>query len=471
MSDNLPEGWIDCVMGEVADVIGGGTPDTKHESNFSTVEGVPWITPADLSNYRDMYISRGKRFLTEKGFKASSARLLPKGSVLFSSRAPIGYVAISANEVTTNQGFKSFVCKNGIDPEYLYFYMKYAKPLAEELASGTTFAEISGKNAAKIPVRIAPISEQLRIANKLKEVLAKVETCQSHLEKVPILLKRFRQSVLAAACSGRLTEDWRPEHTDIAPASKITNVLEKAHEAAGGHRRGNAAPPTEDVHTLEQAEFPDTWTIAEMRSLVCPDRAITYGILKPGPDTQGGVPYVRVADFPNDRLNLSSIRRTTKEIDASYARARLREGDLLLSIRGTVGRVCTVPLELKGANITQDTARLSIQPSMNRDYVEWFLRAPQTQDRMKLAVKGVAVRGINIGDVRALQVPVPPWTEQNEIVKRVVELFGLADRVEERFRKSQARVDRLSRSLLEVAFRGELVSTGLKPASKAKATD
>ena len=95
---------------------------------------------------------------------------------------------------------------------------------------------------------------------------------------------------------------------------------------------------------------------------------------------------------------------------------------------------------------------------MNVDYVEWFLRAPQTQDRMKLAVKGVAVCGINIGDVRALQVPVPPLAEQNEVVKRVVKLFGLADRVEEGFVKAQARVDRLSRSLLEVAFRGELAT-------------
>ena len=114
-------------------------------------------------------------------------------------------------------------------------------------------------------------------------MLGKVDACQAHLAGIPRILKRFRQSVLAAACSGRLTEDWRAEHSNIEPASQIAESLEKAHEAAGGHRRGNAAPPTEDVHTLEMGDFPETWAMTEMRTLVCPDRPITYGILKPGP--------------------------------------------------------------------------------------------------------------------------------------------------------------------------------------------
>jgi type I restriction enzyme S subunit len=164
-----------------------------------------------------------------------------------------------------------------------------------------------------------------------------------------------------------------------------------------------------------------------------------------------------VADFPGDQLNLATVRRTTKEIERSYARARLRTGDVLLSIRGTVGRVCFVPPELQDANITQDTARLSIQPAIGASFVAWFLRAPTTQKRMQKAVKGVAVRGINIGDVRALQLPVPPLPEQHEIVRRVENLFALADQIEARFTKAQVQLDRLTPSLLAKAFRGELV--------------
>jgi type I restriction enzyme S subunit len=196
-----------------------------------------------------------------------------------------------------------------------------------------------------------------------------------------------------------------------------------------------------------------------MRTAVCPDRPITYGILKPGPHTPGGIPYVRVADFPNDRLNPATVRRTTKEIEIAYARARLRRGDILLSIRGTVGRVCVVPSELDGANITQDTARLSLQPLLDVDFVKWFLRAPRTQKRMQRAIKGVAVRGINIGDVRALQLPVPPLPEQREIVRRVEALFGLVDQIEARCAAAKAQAEKLTQSILAKAFRGELIPT------------
>ena len=195
-----------------------------------------------------------------------------------------------------------------------------------------------------------------------------------------------------------------------------------------------------------------------MRSSVMPDRPITYGILKPGPDTpDGNSLYVRVADFPNDRLNLQTIRRTTPEIEKVFSRARLREGDILLSIRGTVGRVCVVPKGLTNANITQDTARLSIQPALDSNYVKWFLRSPHTQKRMQKAVKGVAVRGINIGDVRALQLPVPPLAEQQEIVRRVEALLALADQIEARYAKAKVHVEKLTQSILAKAFRGELV--------------
>jgi type I restriction enzyme S subunit len=210
---------------------------------------------------------------------------------------------------------------------------------------------------------------------------------------------------------------------------------------------------------LETTDFPAGWELTELRNLCEPDRAITYGILKPGPDTPDGVLYVRVADFPNDQLELSRIKRTTKEIDAAYARARLREGDILLSIRGTVGRVCIVPTELKGANITQDTARLTIQDSMDLLFVAWFLRAMPTQRRMQKAIKGVAIRGINIGDVRAVQVPIPPLSEQREIVRRVEALFRFANQIEARYRQARAYVDKLTQSILAKAFRGELVQT------------
>jgi type I restriction enzyme, S subunit len=156
-------------------------------------------------------------------------------------------------------------------------------------------------------------------------------------------------------------------------------------------------------------------------------------------------------------LNLSTIRKTSPKMDGEFRRSRLRPGDVLLSIRGTVGRLIVIPKALDGANITQDSARLSIQPAANRDYVLWYLRSEVAQSRMKRATKGVAVRGINIGDVRALQVPLPPRDEQDEIVWRIASLFAWADRLEARHAAARAHVERLTPALLAKAFRGELV--------------
>jgi type I restriction enzyme, S subunit len=231
----------------------------------------------------------------------------------------------------------------------------------------------------------------------------------------------------------------------------------KAHAENGGHKRGNAAPPTEGAHTLTRRDFPDAWGLAELRDLVQPSAPITYGILKPGPDRDGGILYVRVADFPNDLLNITRMRRTSTKIDAEFKRSRLKAGDILLSIRGTVGRICSIPQALDGANITQDSARVRLQEVLVPAYIEWMLRSPALQKAMQLAIKGVAVRGINIGDVRALQIPIPSSEEQHEIVKRISVAFDRINRLSKvETARASSLLDRLDHATLAKAFRGEL---------------
>jgi type I restriction enzyme, S subunit len=122
-SDDLPDGWTLSTMRSISDVVGGGTPNSSEPENFSE-DGHHWITPADLSGFRELYIRRGRRDLSDKGLRSCSAVVMPEGTVLMSSRAPIGYVAIAANAACTNQGFKSFVCHSGIDPEFVYFWLR-----------------------------------------------------------------------------------------------------------------------------------------------------------------------------------------------------------------------------------------------------------------------------------------------------------------------------------------------------------
>ncbi|MDO8730988.1 MAG: restriction endonuclease subunit S [Actinomycetota bacterium] len=142
-----------------------------------------------------------------------------------------------------------------------------------------------------------------------------------------------------------------------------------------------------------------------------PMRPITYGILKPGIDVADGIPYVRVTDIQRGKIEVSSLRRTTEAIASEYQRSRLLPGDLLISIRGHVGRLAFVPLELEGANITQDSARLAVVDSDTAVFLRAAIESPGAQSWMARRTKGAAVRGINLGDLRELPIPLPSTSD------------------------------------------------------------
>lgn len=167
--------WKECTIADLGTVVGGATPSTKDPENY---EGgtIPWITPKDLSNYSDRYISRGERCITDKGLNGCSAQLMPRHSVLFTSRAPIGYVAISENEVCTNQGFKSIVPNDNVDYLFLYYLLKYNKDKIENLGSGTTFKEVSGSTMKGIQVKVPEsLQAQKAIGCFLDSIDSKIE--------------------------------------------------------------------------------------------------------------------------------------------------------------------------------------------------------------------------------------------------------------------------------------------------------
>ena len=167
--------WIKCKIKDIGSVVGGATPSTKKEENYLNGK-IAWITPKDLSNFRGRYIGQGERNITETGMNSCSTQLLPVNTVLFSSRAPIGYVAIAANEVCTNQGFKSVIPNENINPMFLYYLLKYNKDKIENMGSGTTFKEVSGTTMKNIVVSVpANIKEQEKIACILDTIDNKIE--------------------------------------------------------------------------------------------------------------------------------------------------------------------------------------------------------------------------------------------------------------------------------------------------------
>ena len=162
-------------ISEIGKVVGGGTPSTKHAEYYSK-NGIAWITPKDLSDYHKKYIRHGAKDISEEGLKNSSAKLLPVDSILVSSRAPIGYVAMAGTDLATSQGFKSIVPNTSkVMPEYLYYLMLKSKDKLEQIASGTIFKEISGKEMSNFTVDIPELKKQKEIVQKLNPVFKKIE--------------------------------------------------------------------------------------------------------------------------------------------------------------------------------------------------------------------------------------------------------------------------------------------------------
>lgn len=163
--------WIDCKISDIGTVVGGATPSTKKNENYEGGQ-ISWITPKDLSTFDVRYIERGERNITEIGLKSCSTQLMPRNTILFSSRAPIGYIAIAAKELCTNQGFKSIIPNENIDPLFLYYLLKYNKDRIEALGSGTTFKEISGSTMKNIEVRVPKLK---KVQSKIASILALID--------------------------------------------------------------------------------------------------------------------------------------------------------------------------------------------------------------------------------------------------------------------------------------------------------
>lgn len=309
-----------------------------------------------------------------------------------------------------------------VDRRYLSCYLNAFD--YRGFVSGSTRLKLTQGSMRVIPVAIAPLNEQKRIADKLDAVLALVDACRERLDRVPDILKRFRQAVLAAATAGKLTEEWRAA------------------------KEGDSAV----------SEQPLRWGERPLVDLCEKGRVITYGVIKLGKDADDGVPCLRTSNVRWLRIDTDGMKRIATELSAEYARTVLRGGEVLVNVRGTLGGVAVVQSQMAGWNVSREVA---VVPVDNRQMDPWFLAywvgSEASQNWLGRVKKGVAYIGINIEDLRNLPIGIPHMDEQKEIVRRVQALFGYADRLEARYTSARAEVERLTPALLDKAFRGELV--------------
>ena len=197
--ENADPTWRLGTISDLGTVVGGGTP-SKAKPEYYTENGIAWITPKDLSVDKSKFISHGENDITDLGYRNSSATMMPKGAVLFSSRAPIGYIAIAGNDVTTNQGFKSVIPRQEIGTPYVYYYLIHNLPLIESKASGSTFKEVSG-SVMKSVEAVIPDSTTLA---KFNDFCRPIFELQAKLEQENRDLATLRDSLLPRLMSGEI---------------------------------------------------------------------------------------------------------------------------------------------------------------------------------------------------------------------------------------------------------------------------
>ncbi|MBD2813202.1 restriction endonuclease subunit S [Xenorhabdus sp. Flor] len=410
----LPYEWKKSCINDIATVVAGGTPKAANPDNFAEPgTEIAWLTPADLSGYTKKYIKYGARDLSECGYNSSSAKLMPKGTLLFSSRAPIGYVAIAANEISTNQGFKNFIFTDHIDPSFAYYYLRNIRGLAESLGTGTTFKEISGATAKKLPFVIAPLPEQKVITQKLDSLLSQVNSIKTHLEKIPQVLKKFRHAVLASAVSGHLggLKDSNP----LFENAKLKDLTSKI---------GSGSTPKGGNNTYKSE----------------------------------GIPLVRSLNIHTHYIKYEDLAFLDEEQAKKLANVKIQSNDVLLNITGaSIGRVNIAPEQFIGGRVNQHVAiiRCKIDRIIPK-YLHIFLASPSIQKWIVGENYGATRQALTKKMLEDLVITVPSIQQQTEIVRRVEKLFFWADSIEKQVIEAQQRVNNLTQSILAKSFRGEL---------------
>ena len=194
----IPQGWKVGKLGDLGEIVGGSTP-SKSKPEYYTTHGIAWLTPKDLSTSKAKFTSRGEIDITDEGYKSTSTKLMPRGSVLFSSRAPIGYLTIAKNEICTNQGFKSLV-PNGVGTGFVYYTLRHLTPQIENRATGSTFKEASATLMRSVETIVPPTS----ILNKFEELLRPILQFQEKKEEENQRLEALRDTLLPKLMSGEI---------------------------------------------------------------------------------------------------------------------------------------------------------------------------------------------------------------------------------------------------------------------------
>ena len=422
----IPENWAWCRLGEIGEIISGGTPSTSNDNYWNG--NISWITPADLSNYKEKYISRGKRNISIEGLENSSAKIICKGSVLFSSRAPIGYVVISEKEVTTNQGFKSISPYIENSEHYIYYFLLAEKENISLKASGTTFKELSGTEFGKIFFPLPPLSEQRRIVKKIEELLALVDDLETNKTDLQSYIKQAKSKVLEMAVRGELVS----QNPDDEPASVLLERIKKEQKSS----KSKGKTTEHNTHYEEELLFdiPENWAWCRLGE-VCD--FIRNGITIKQSKEAIGYPITRIETISKGNIDRNRMGYANILDISSFEKYILRQYDILLSHINSpmhIGKTAIYIPNDKEERIIHGMNLLCIRfkKGLNAIYLNYFFNSKIFKNAILPYIKNaVNQASINISSIEKIIIPIPPLAEQKRIVEKIEEIFSALEFIEE----------------------------------------
>ena len=383
-------------LGDVCDIVAGGTPSRSRSEYFNGA--IPWVKIGDMLQGR---ITTTEEAVSAEGLANSSAKLLPRGTVLISIFATIGRTAVLDIDAATNQAIAGVLPKPGaqVDRAYLRHCLDSTAAALLAQASGVAQVNINSSKLRAQPIPLPPLSEQRRIA----EVLDRAEALRAQRRQAIAQLDALVESIFL----------------------------------------GIFGDPTTN---------PRRFPIFQLASLIRQGDNINYGVVQPGEDLDEGVPLVRVGDLHNGRVSHESLKRIHPSIEMAYKRSRLRGDEILVSCVGTIGRIATADESLKGFNIARAVARIPIAESIERSFVVAYLSTGFVQRYFVNELRTVSQPTLNIKQLSETSIFLPPAELQSAFGASVAEVEKLKS-VQGEALKS---LDALFASLQHRAFRGEL---------------
>ncbi|MBI6910307.1 restriction endonuclease subunit S [Pseudomonas palleroniana] len=447
--NELPSGWAKACIGDLADL------NPKQVFDDETIAGFVPMSHAP-TNFRDKlrfdkrpWGDIKKAYTNFKDGDVIFAKVTPcfeNGKAAFVEGLPNGIGAGSS---------EFFVLRpscDGVSAKYLLALVKsydFLRNGAENMTGAVGLRRVPKQFVESYLVPVPPAAEQTRIAAKLDELLAQVDTLKARINSIPALLKRFRQSVLAAAVSGRLTEEWRAENTGSDITQQINRIL--------SDRLLSSKSKKSPVNHLSNEEYkiPTAWRWVSLDSLAA---RIVDGTHHTPTYIESGIPFISVKDIRDGTIDFTNTKYISDEEHAELRkRCQPQKGDLVITKSGTIGRTAIIKTNKEFSLFVSVALIKPASPLVNMQFINIALRKWIGEIDISSRIVGSAIKNLHLTDMKVLAIPFASLEEQTEIVRRVDQLLTFTDQLEARIDAVRANIDCLTESILARAFCGNLV--------------